>query len=59
VDETALAADTMSATIAAVRRDTEAVAAEIDVVASGFAGVDDQLGRLRSETAAFLNGLAA
>jgi methyl-accepting chemotaxis protein len=59
VDETALAADSMSATIAAIRRDTESVASEIDSVESGFASVDDRLGRFRAATAEFLTGFAA
>lgn len=48
VDETALSADSMSSTIAAIRADTEAVASEIDAVATGFRDVDDELGRLES-----------
>jgi methyl-accepting chemotaxis protein len=36
VDETALAADSMSGTIAAIRRDTEVVACEIDDLEQGF-----------------------
>jgi|GEM_PF-3365233 len=59
VDETALAADSMSATIAAIRRETEAVASEIDSVESGFAHVDDRLTRFRAATAEFLTGFAA
>jgi methyl-accepting chemotaxis protein len=59
VDETALAADSMSATIAAIRADTENVAAEIDSVESGFANVDDRLGRFRAATAEFVTGFAA
>jgi methyl-accepting chemotaxis protein len=59
VDETALAADSMSATIAAIRRDTENVASEIDSVESGFANVDDRLARFRATTAEFLTGFAA
>jgi methyl-accepting chemotaxis protein len=59
VDETALAADSMSATIAAIRRETESVASEIDSVESGFAQVDDRLGRFGAATAEFLTGFAA
>jgi methyl-accepting chemotaxis protein len=59
VDETALAADSMSATIAAIRRDTEAVASAIDGVESGFAYVDDRLARFRAATAEFVTGFAA
>ena len=47
VDETALAADSMSTTIAAIRTDTEAVASDIDALGSGFRKVDMQLGQLR------------
>ena len=36
VDETALAADSMSSTIAAIRSDTENVAKDIDQVEQGF-----------------------
>ena len=59
VDETALAADSMSATIAAIREDTESVASEIDAVESGFANVDDRLTRFRAATAEFVTGFAA
>jgi len=46
VDETALAADCMSNTIAAIRSDTENVAIDIDHLADGFREVDDELGKL-------------
>ncbi len=59
VDETALAADSMSGTIAAIRHDTESVAGEIDSVESGFANVDDRLNRFRAATAEFVIGFAA
>ncbi|HEU0135141.1 MAG TPA: methyl-accepting chemotaxis protein [Allosphingosinicella sp.] len=59
VDETAMAADSMSATIASIRTDTETVAREIDLVESGFANVDDRLTRFRAATADFVTGLAA
>jgi methyl-accepting chemotaxis protein len=59
VDETALAADSMSGTIASIRHDTEAVASEIDSVESGFANVDDRLTRFRAATAEFVTGFAA
>ncbi|HET9637760.1 MAG TPA: methyl-accepting chemotaxis protein [Allosphingosinicella sp.] len=59
VDETALAADSMSATIASIRHDTESVASEIDAVESGFANVDDRLTRFRAATAEFVTGFAA
>ena len=59
VDETALAADSMSATVAAIRRETETVAADIDLVERGFVGVDDQLTRFRARTSEFLTSFAA
>jgi methyl-accepting chemotaxis protein len=59
VDETALAADSMSGTIAAIRVDTEAVASEIDRIESGFRSVDDQLARLESTTGEFVSRVAA
>jgi methyl-accepting chemotaxis protein len=59
VDETALAADSMSATVAAIREDTENVAREIDSVESGFANVDDRLTRFGAATAEFVTGFAA
>ena len=62
VDETALAADSMSSTIAAIRADTENVASEIDEVEKSFGEVDEQMakfkvsaGQLRPE----LRGLTA
>ncbi len=48
VDETALAADSMSSTIASIRQDTETVASEIDELETGFRKVDTQLGQLRA-----------
>ena len=59
VDETALAADSMSGTIAAIRVDTESVASEIDRIESGFRSVDDQLARLESTTGEFVSRVAA
>lgn len=53
VDETALAADSMSTTIAAIRQDTENVAAEIDTLESGFRTVDGQLGLLQDSAQQF------
>ena len=47
VDETALAADTMSANIAAIRSDTETVATEIDELETGFDSVTRKLARLQ------------
>ncbi|WP_293882747.1 methyl-accepting chemotaxis protein [Sphingomonas sp.] len=46
VDETALAADTMSMTIAAIRADTETVATEIDALETGFNSVNSKLASL-------------
>ena len=54
VDETALAADSMSSTIAAIRSDTENVASEIDALGAGFRTVDTQLARLETVTGDFV-----
>jgi methyl-accepting chemotaxis protein len=59
VDETALAADAMSSTIAAIRQDTEQVARDIDELESGFRSVDAQLARLDSTTGEFVEQFAA
>lgn len=59
VDETALAADSMSGTIAAIREDTESVASDIDRVAEGFLEVDSHLNRLKSATSDFIQRFAA
>jgi methyl-accepting chemotaxis protein len=59
VDETALAADSMSGTIASIRVDTETVASDIDRLESGFRAVDDQLARLETTTGDFVSNLAA
>ncbi|MEO7168902.1 MAG: methyl-accepting chemotaxis protein [Sphingomonas sp.] len=59
VDETALAADSMSATIGAIREDTETVASEIDRVGHGFAALDEQLGTLKSSAGDFVAKVAA
>jgi methyl-accepting chemotaxis protein len=59
VDETALAADSMSGTIASIRVDTETVASDIDRIESGFRAVDDQLARLESTTGEFVSRVAA
>jgi len=59
VDETALAADSMSATISAIRADTEAVASEIDRVGQGFATLDEQLGALKGSAGEFVAKVAA
>ena len=59
VDETALAADSMSSTIAAIRTDTENVAKEIDEVEQGFGQVDEQIADFRSATSEFVSKFAA
>jgi methyl-accepting chemotaxis protein len=59
VDETALAADAMSSTIAAIRTDTEQVARDIDQLEAGFRSVDEQLARLDQTTGAFVDRIAA
>ncbi|WP_419826392.1 methyl-accepting chemotaxis protein [Sphingomonas sp.] len=59
VDETALAADSMSGTIAAIRYDTEAVATDIDRLEAGFRSVDDRLGKLDTTTSDFVERYAA
>ena len=47
VDETALAADSMSHTIAAIRSDTENVASEIDRLGASFGTIGERLATLR------------
>ena len=59
VDETALAADSMSSTIAAIRSDTESVAQDIDEVEQGFGRFSDQISNFKASAKAFVNGLAA
>ncbi|WBO23538.1 methyl-accepting chemotaxis protein [Sphingomonas abietis] len=59
VDETALAADSMSGTIASIRIDTEAVASDIEQLESGFRSVDGQLARLETTTGEFVSRIAA
>jgi len=59
VDETALAADSMSSTIAAIRSDTESVARDIDQVEQGFGRFTDQVGDFRNATAEFVSKFAA
>lgn len=53
VDETALAADSMSTTISAIRQDTEVVASEIDQLERGFMSVEGKLGSLRAASQDF------
>ena len=59
VDETALAADSMSTTISAIRSDTETVAGEIDHLEADFNRVDSELSTLETLTGDFVNSLAA
>jgi methyl-accepting chemotaxis protein len=59
VDETALAADSMSSTIAAIRSDTENVAKDIDQVEQGFGRFSDQIANFKASAKAFVNGMAA
>ena len=58
VDETALAADSMSGTIAAIREDTEAVAVEIDAFGTGFASLSARLALLKSSAGDFARKVA-
>jgi methyl-accepting chemotaxis protein len=58
VDETALAADSMSNTIAAIHDDTEAVATEIDNVGLGFDRLDGRLHTLRQSADDFSRRVA-
>ena len=58
VDETALAANSMSDTIAMIRADTEAVAADIDRLEVGLHVVDTQLAKLGTQTADFVSKIA-
>ena len=59
VDETALAADSMSSTIAAIREDTETVAGEIDRVGDGFGRLDGRLAALKGSATDFVARVAA
>jgi methyl-accepting chemotaxis protein len=59
VDETALAADSMSNTIGMIRRETEAIAAEIDHIDEGFREVDTNLTGLDNKTNDFIGKVAA
>jgi methyl-accepting chemotaxis protein len=59
VDETALAADSMSSTIAAIRSDTENVAKDIDQVEQGFGRFSEQIANFTSTAKAFVSGIAA
>ncbi|MEO7563996.1 MAG: methyl-accepting chemotaxis protein [Sphingomicrobium sp.] len=59
VDETALAADSMSSTIAAIRSDTENVAKDIDLVEKGFGNFSDQISNFKATASEFVSGIAA
>jgi len=59
VDETALAADSMSSTIAAIRSDTENVAKDIDQVEQGFGRFSEQIAGFNTTAKEFVNGIAA
>ena len=59
VDETALAADSMSNTIATIREDTESVATEIDALGREFGEVDDRLSGLKGAADTFSASVAA
>jgi methyl-accepting chemotaxis protein len=59
VDETALAADSMSHTIAAIREETETVASEIDALGGGFESLSGQLGTLEGRAGEFATKVAA
>jgi methyl-accepting chemotaxis protein len=59
VDETALAADSMSSTIAAIRSDTEQVAKDIDNVEQGCGRFTKQIADFRSTTSEFVSNFAA
>ncbi|HEY0165123.1 MAG TPA: methyl-accepting chemotaxis protein, partial [Sphingomicrobium sp.] len=59
VDETALAADSMSSTIAAIRSDTERVVSEIGEVDRNFVKVNEQMSLFKSATARFITDYAA
>ena len=54
VDETALAADSMSSTIAAIRTDTENVAKDIDQVEQGFGRFSEQIADFKSTAKEFV-----
>jgi methyl-accepting chemotaxis protein len=59
VDETALAADSMSGTIAAIRVDTESVAVDVEQVESDFREVNAQLASIETTTSDFIRRIVA
>ncbi|MBL0022344.1 MAG: hypothetical protein IPP23_08635 [Sphingomonadales bacterium] len=54
VDETALAADLMSNTIAAIRSDTENVVSEITMLENGFENVEQKISALQANAGKFV-----
>ncbi len=58
VDETALAADTMSNTIAAIREDNQVVASEVDGLQTRVTTVDSRLAHMESVADKFVAGIA-
>lgn len=58
VDETALAADTMSDTIAAIREDNQVVASEVDGLQARVTTVDGRLANMESVAGKFVAGIA-
>ena len=59
VEETAIAAHSMSHTIAAIREDTDHVAREIDTLERDFGNVDDQLRHLKGAADSFSVSVAS
>ena len=59
VDETALAADSMSSTIASIRSDTESVATEIDQLENGFGTMQDKIGTLKQSAGTYVARMVA
>ena len=59
VDETALAADSMSATIGTIREDTKGVADEIDTLQQEFGEIDERLVQLKDAAGSFSASVAA
>lgn len=57
VDETALAADSMSNTIATIRIDTEDLASEMDRVGEGFSQLDTRLQEIQNRSENFVAGI--
>jgi len=58
VDETALAADTMSTTIAAIREDNQVVASEVDRLQARVTTVDARLANMERVAGNFVAGIA-